>query len=190
VEFVDVIYRHPLSKKRKMRKWYQIAKAGDVSYGYAHQILSELQDKKIIKGSNVKKPRKLFELWSYHPINILYREYQVQRPKNIFKNIKLNYAFTTYFAENIVGNYLFPRLFDIYIHEEDSLDWHSILSQKGFAGKGNVRILLSDKHVFWDGKIIDGWPIVSIQQLIVDLMREGVECSEAADLLIKRFYND
>jgi hypothetical protein len=49
---------------------------------------------------------------------------------------------------------------------------------------------LSDENVFWDGKKIQGWTIVSIQQLIVDLLREGVECTEAAELLIRRFYND
>ena len=189
---IERIYRILLSKrgKRKRRTWYQIAKEGNVSYGWAHKILSDLQDKKIIQGSIVKKPRRLFEIWSNHQLDIPYKEYHIQRPKNVIKEVKLYYAFTTYIAENIIGNYLFPRLYDIYIYEEHLLDWHSILSKKGYVGKGNVRILLSDKHVFRDRKIVDGWPIVSIQQIIVDLMREGGECGDAADLLIKRFYND
>jgi hypothetical protein len=38
--------------------------------------------------------------------------------------------------------------------------------------------------------MVKGWPLVSIQQLIVDLMRTGAECAEAADLLIGREYLD
>jgi hypothetical protein len=35
-------------------------------------------------------------------------------------------------------------------------------------------------------RIIDGLPIVSIPQLIVDLAKEGGPCQEAAELLMKR----
>jgi len=187
---VERLYRILLSKPSKKRSWYRIAKMADVSYGWAHTVLSKLQDQNIIQESYVNKPHQLFELWSERPASILYREYHIQRPKNILKNVKFNYAFTTYFAEQLVGNYLFPTFFDIYIHQQDALDWHKFLSNNGYVGKGNVRILLSDENVFWDGKKIQGWTIVSIQQLIVDLLREGVECTEAAELLIRRFYND
>jgi hypothetical protein len=187
---VERIYRILLSKPSKKRSWYRIAKMADVSYGWAHEILSRLRDQNIIRGSQVKKPYQLFKLWSDRPAPILYREYHIQRPKEVFKNFEFDYAFTTYFAEQLVGNYLFPTLFDIYIHQHDALDWHKFLSDKGYVGKGNVRIFLSDENVFWDGKKIKGWSIVSIQQLIVDLLREGAECTEAAELLIRRYYND
>ncbi|NIP34376.1 MAG: hypothetical protein GWN18_05510, partial [Thermoplasmata archaeon] len=45
-----------------------------------------------------------------------------------------------------------------------------------------------DEHVFYERQEVDGWPLVSVQQVIVDLYRTGVECAEAADLLVGRLY--
>jgi hypothetical protein len=50
--------------------------------------------------------------------------------------------------------------------------------------------MLADDHVFFERQEIEGWPVVSIQQLIVDLLRTGAECVEAANLLIRREYID
>jgi len=51
-----------------------------------------------------------------------------------------------------------------------------------------IGYFLTDEHVFWNRIEVKEWPIVSIQQLIVDLLREGAECREAAEILIRRFY--
>jgi hypothetical protein len=109
-------------------------------------------------------------------------------PKKVLENANMKYALTTYFAEQLMGNYLFPRKFDLYVLLEDAHDWHIYMAENGYVGKGNVRIILGDEHVFWDGKTIENWPTVSIQQLIVDLLREGAECNEAAEILISRYY--
>jgi hypothetical protein len=93
---------------------------------------------------------------------------------------------TTYQAENLVQNYLFPSRVDIYIKESDWEQWHDILSKKGLVGKGNVRLILSDEHVFYNSFEKDGLKVVSMPQLIIDLMNEGGVCVEAAELLIKR----
>ena len=76
---------------------------------------------------------------------------------------------------------------DIYIHEKDSNRWHKKLMENGLVGKGNVRILLADEHVFWDRILEGSMKTVSIQQLIVDLMREGGVCMEAAEMLMERY---
>jgi len=187
---VERIYRILLNTRKRKKSWYQIAKDGEISYGWAHKILTELQNKDIIKGTIIKRPRHLLDIWSNHRFPLLYREYHVQIPKEVLKKVKMEYAFSTYFGEHLLGGYLFPHRFDIYIHEHDAAVWHAYLSNKGYVGRGNIRIMLSDEHVFWDGKKIDGWPVVSNQQLIVDLIREGGECLEAADILISRYYND
>ncbi len=187
---VDRIYRILLSVNEKPKSWYQIAKKANVAYGWAHKILTNLQKDELINGPDVINPRQLFELWSNRLSHILYRGYHVQRPENLIKDSHLNYAITTYYGENLIGDYLFPRFLDIYIHKDDALKWHSLLIENGYVGKGNVRVFLNDDHVFWDNNTIEGWAVVSIQQLIVDLIREGAECLEAANLLIKRFYND
>ena len=42
--------------------------------------------------------------------------------------------------------------------------------------------------MFFESDRVNGSPLVSIQQLIVDLYRTGAECTEAADLLVRRWY--
>jgi len=187
---IDRIYRILLSLSRKDLSWYRIAREANVAYGWAHSILSDLRDEHIINGSIVQDPRRLFEKWAVRPARTLFREYHVQRPEQFIKDVKLGFALTSYYAEHLVGKYLFPGKFDIYIHHEDAPRWHTLLTGRGYVGKGNLRILLTDEHVFHDGMTVEGFSIVSIQQLIVDLMREGAECLEAADLLIERFYSD
>ncbi len=85
---------------------------------------------------------------------------------------------------------MFLRRFDIYIKIKDDFNWHSYLQNHGVTGKGNFRVLLTDDHIFWKNKKIRNTNVVSIQQLILDLLREGAECEEAADILIRRFYRD
>jgi len=187
---VERLYRILLTTQKNKLTWYRIAKLGDVSYGWAHRILNDLQEKEIIEKGVVKKPHDLFEIWSGRKTLGLYREYHIQMPQKVLKDANMKYALTTYFAEQLIGNYLFPRKYDLYILPEDAHDWHIYLAENGYVGKGNVRIILSDEHVFWDGKTVENWPVVSLQQLIVDLLREGAECTEAADILISRFYNE
>jgi hypothetical protein len=74
-----------------------------------------------------------------------------------------------------------------YDHELEK--WHNYLMNSGYVGKGNVKIYFTDQHVFFEKYEVEGWPVVSIQQLIVDLIREGAECKEAAEILMKRIYN-
>ena len=187
---IDRIYRILLSLSRKDVSWYRIAREANVAYGWAHSILSDLRDDNIISGSIVRNPHQLFEKWAGRTTRILFREYHVQQPEKLIKDANLGFALTSYYAEHLVGKYLFPRKFDIYIHQKDAPAWHTLLTNQGYVGKGNLRILLTDEHVFHDGMKVEGLSIVSIQQLIVDLMREGAECSEAADLLIERFYGN
>jgi len=185
---IERIYRILLSIPKSKRSWYKIAKMANVSYGWAYNILSKLQDDNIIRGSNIKRPKQLFLIWVKRPTNKLFRQYHIQNPKELLYNINLDYALTTYYAEQLVGNYLFPTFYDIYIHKQDANKWHLYLSKIGFVGKGNLRVFLTDEHVFWNSIEVKEWPIVSIQQLIVDLLREGAECREAAEILIRRFY--
>lgn len=62
-----------------------------------------------------------------------------------------------------------------------------VVSQR-LCRKGNVQIILADQHVFFERGTVENKPMVSIQQLIVDLYRNGAECTEAADLLVERTY--
>jgi len=188
VDKVERIYRIFLSLRIKKRTWYRIAKEADVVYSWTDKVLKELESEQIIKGSKLKKPKALFEKWRDRTDQRGFREYHVQNPEKILMETQMEYALTGYFAENLIGHYLFPRYYEFYIRPKDALKWHYLLSKNGYVGKGNVRVILADEQVFFERSKIDNWPVVSIQQLIVDLMREGAECSEAADNLISKVY--
>jgi len=185
---VERIYRVLLSRKATRLTWYRIAKEADVSYGWAYRVLKGLERDEIIKGRELRDPRVLFARWADRKDRRVYREYHVQDPASLLKGAGADYALTGYFAENLIGHYVFPRYHEFYVHRQDAPGWHERLSGKGYVGKGNVQVLLTDEHVFYEATVVDGWPVVSIQQLIVDLYRTGAECGEAADLLVERAY--
>lgn len=186
---VERIYRVLLSRRLDGPTWYRIAKEADVAYGWAHRVLKGLERDGILEGHQVKDPGALFALWASRPDKRVYREYHVQDASSLIKGIDMDYALTGYSAENLIGHYLFPRYQEIYIHEEDALSWHELMTSRGLVGRGNVQVILADEHVFYERDVVDGWPIVSVQQVIVDLYRTGVECAEAADLLVGRVFD-
>ncbi len=165
---------------------YRIAKLADCSYPWVREFFLKLTKMDIVKGTEVLDYPGLLNYWQSHRIKCKHREYMLKDPLKTLKNTSLPYALTTYQAENLVQNYLFPSRVDVYIKESDWGQWHDILSKNGLVGKGNVRLLLSDEHVFYNSFEKDGLKLVSIPQLIIDLMNEGGVCVEAAELLIKR----
>ena len=187
---LDRLFRTLLDLGLESMSWYQIAKSTSVAYGWAHRKLSELENRGVIKGSKVLKPRDLFQIWATHKVPIYVREYHVKDPQVILKNCGMEFTLTKYYAENLVNNYLFPKVYDLYIKNDELLNWHDLFSSKGYVGSGNIRVLMADEHVFWNMKKVNDWPIVCTQQLIVDLIREGIECIEAVDQLMEKYYND
>lgn len=188
VDKVERIYRVFLSREIKKMSWYRVAEEAEVAFGWTHKVLRNLENDGIIKGSIIKDPKALFKRWADRKDQRVYREYHTQNPAEILKDSEMDYALTGYYAENLIGHYLFPRYYELYIHSMDAANWHSLLSGNGYVGKGNLQIILADEHVFFEKADVDGWSTVSIQQLIVDLYREGAECAEAADLLLMRAY--
>ncbi|MBU1159139.1 MAG: helix-turn-helix domain-containing protein [Candidatus Thermoplasmatota archaeon] len=185
---VERVYRILLSKHGTARTWYRIAKDADVSYGWAYRILKGLEHDGLIDGSKIIQPKGLFLRWAERRDLRLFREYNVQQPDETIAGSELDHAFTGYFAENHLGQYLFPRYREFYIKKEDMIKWHQLLTKHGYVGKGNTQVLLADDHVFFERQHVDSHSLVSIQQLIVDLYRTGAECAEAADLLVSKSY--
>ena len=187
---VDRIYRTLLASHNNGHSWYKIAKEADVAYGWAHRKLDELRTTGLIKGSKVAQPRELFKIWAAHRVPIYVREYHIKDPQGILKDSPLAYSLTKYYAENLLNNYLFPKVYDLYVNPRDLVAWNELLSSNGYVGSGNLRLLLTDVHVSWGAKVVDGWPVVGLQQLIVDLIREGAECIEAVQQLMEKYYHD
>jgi len=182
---------------------YKLAKLSRCTPSWVYMFLKELKNKGLIKDektidySNINY-KGLFELWLGIYKRPNFREYMIRAPFDILKDTKLTYAMTTYFAENMIQSYLFPLRYDIYIKNEDLDKWHSILAGKGFYGKGNFRILISDDDaVFYKKGMFrlsieedTDFYMVSLPQIIVDLLYEGGPAKEAAYMLIEGHYQN
>jgi DNA-binding Lrp family transcriptional regulator len=170
----------PLSKN-------EISKRAECTRQWVILFLRELEKKKLIRDTEPVSRRKLFEHWitiSKKPRR--FRSYMIKEPLQLLRESNLDYALTTYQAENLVQRYLFPSRTDIYIREADLGRWHKLVTRRGLYGKGNFRAMISDEHVMYGKRKINGLSIVSIPQLIVDLANEGGPCKEAAEMLMKR----
>ena len=179
------ILRVLLSSKEILSK-NGLSKMAECSRQWVILFLKELEKKKLVKGIVLINKKKIMQYWiSISKKPKKFREYMVKEPLSLLKKSKLDYALTTYHAENIVQHYLFPSRVDIYIKESDLDKWHSIMMKNGLYGKGNVRIIIADEHVMFGKRIINGISIVSNPQLIVDLFNEGGPCEEAAEMLMK-----
>jgi len=109
-----------------------------------------------------------------------------KNPLNLIQKTNLPYALTTYQAENLVQHYLFPSRIDLHIKKQDADKWHEELTAEGLVGKGNLRLLTADTHIFHGASKRQGLTVVSAPQLIVDLLQEGGVCIEAAEKLLNK----
>ena len=167
----------PLSKN-------ELSKKAQCTRQWIILFLRELEKNELIKETTVVNPAGLIEYWlTIHKKPQKYREYMIKEPLKLLEKTKLNYALTTYQAENMVQRYLFPSRIDVYIKEEDLQTWHSLLLKEGLYGKGNVRIIITEEHIFYGKRKLNGLFTVSLPQLIIDLLAEGGPAAEAAEML-------
>ena len=130
---------------------------------------------------------KLVDLYIEIMPKMKYFDFFVQDPVKFLKQSRLDYALTTYGAENFTSHHLFPSRYDVYIKEEDFDKWKNIILENGLFGKGNLRLMIAkDYEIFKEAKEIKRVRIVSVPQLLIDLKREGGVCMEAYNLLVKR----
>ena len=182
VRLARTLLNHPEGHLTK----YRIAKLAECKYPWAYAVFEKLGKDKIVKETKVKDFKTLFSLWQKWEPRPKSREYMVKKPLEILRNAKLEYALTTYQAENIVQDYLFPTRTDFYIKVDDKIKWHKLLTEEGLVGKGNTRILITDEHVFYNSFTRNDLTIVSIPQLVHDLLNEGGVCMEAGEMLLQQ----
>ncbi len=170
----------PLSKN-------ELSKKAQCTRQWVILFLRELEKKKLVNGTKVLDPAGLIKYWlTFHKKPKKYREYMIKKPLRSLKKTKLDYALTTYQAENLLQRYLFPTRTDIYVKEEDLLKWHSSLTEEGLYGRGNVRIIIAEEPVLYGKRKLNGLFVVSLPQLIIDLFNEGGPATEAAEMLLTR----
>jgi hypothetical protein len=170
---------------------YAIHKKAECSQPWALTYLKKLESKNLIKKTTVIDVYNLFEYWLKIRTPIEYSEYHLKNePLSIIKTSKLPYALTTYQADRIIQNYLFPTRTDFYILTKDFDSWHNTLLSNGLVGKGNTRILLADPQIIKESIRRNGYVLVSKSQLICDLLMEGGVAIDAAHRLIRKWYAD
>lgn len=180
------ILRVLLTETRVLSK-NELSKKAQCTRQWVILFLRELEKKKLVKGTKVINPIGLINYWlSVHKKPKKYREYMIKEPLKLLKKIKLDYALTTYQAENIVQHHLFPTRIDIYVKEEDLQNWHSFLLKEGLYGRGNVRIVVAEEHTTYGKRKLNGLFVVSLPQLIIDLFTEGGPAAEAAEMLLAK----
>jgi DNA-binding Lrp family transcriptional regulator len=165
---------------------YKIAKKAECSFPWTHEFLNKLEELKLVKGTQVMNFTGLIKYWLQIKTKPEKKEYLHKDPISLIRQAKLPFALTTYQAENLVQHYLVPSRTDLYIQKEDIEKWHNLLTTQGLVGKGNVRLLIADTHVFYGSIKRQGLTVTNIPQLIVDLLEEGGVCTEAAEKLLAK----
>jgi len=169
---------------------YRISKEARCSFPWVHEFLRKLETKGLVNKTKVKDYAGLVKYWLEVKTKGDKKEYMHRDPLNLLKQTGLQYALTTYQAENMVQHYLFPSRIDLYIRAEDTEQWHELIAKEGLVGKGNLRLLIADDHVFYRSSKLGGLNIVSLPQLIVDLFEEGGVCVKAAEKLLEKVMKD
>ena len=169
---------------------YKVAKRAKCSFSWVHEFLGKLEATGLVDRTEVRDYAGLIYYWREVKSKPDKKEYMHRNPLSLLKETELQYALTTYQAENIVQHYLFPSRIDLYIRKKDEAEWHELITGEGLVGKGNLRLLLADDHVFYGSFERDDLKVVSLPQLIVDLFDEGGVCVEAAEKLLEKVKED
>jgi hypothetical protein len=167
---------------------YRIAKLAQAEQIQVSLLLRRLEKSGFVKGTRVVDIKGLLLEWSHLRVKSESRSYLLKDILNILSSTSLEYALTTYQAETMVNHYLFPARTDIYIKVDQSEEWRDFLVSNGaLVGGGNVRLTWYDDQVLYNAFSINGCRLVSIPQIIVDLMREGGVTVQAAEMMMKNY---
>ncbi len=166
---------------------YRTAKLSKTAKSWVIDYLRKLEKEMLVKGTKVLDKEALLDHWFSISQKPRHYDFFVQSPKEFLRKQDMDYALTTYMAENQFNNYLFPSRTDLYIKEEDLSRWKDKISEIGLVGKGNLRLLIYDEHTMYNKKKINDLWFASIPQVLIDLRREGGVCKEAYDMMVKKY---
>jgi hypothetical protein len=169
---------------------YRVAQLSGASESWTRQYTDQLEEQGLVEGTEVVAPAELYQTWLDQRIEPNDLEVSLQQPMDLLAETDLQYALTTYQAENLHQGFLFTSTTDFYISPTEIDEWLGIVEETGLLGGGNTRIRVLDDHVFYNQQTVDGFSTVSIPQLILDLLAEGGPCAEAAEKLIDSYHGD
>jgi hypothetical protein len=163
---------------------YRVAKLSGCSIGWTMEYLGRMEREGLIAGTRVEDFKGLVELWAEAAPRPAHRAFNHPRPADLLSRTGMDYALTTYIADDILHHYLFPSRWDLYVRADDVDRWRTVLAGEGMVGAGNMRLLLHDDHALYNRQRIDGLWVASVPQVLVDLRREGGVCGEAYELML------
>jgi hypothetical protein len=176
-----VLLNHPGGELSR----YEITKRAKVSKGWAYDYFDQLESKGFLKDSKVTDSEGLYHHWLETRIEPNAVRISFQQPLSQIQEAGLEYALTTYEAEQVHQGFLFSSSTDLYVREDDIPTWLGIIEENGLIGGGNTEFRATDEHVFYNAQTVNGVTTVSIPQLIVDLLDEDGPAVEAANRLIE-----
>ncbi len=182
------IVKHLLEKPGGEWTRYGLAKASGCSWQWAIELLGKLEERGLVSGTKVVDPMALLRYAaSVAPPPTRTVECYHTRPVNLIRSSKVDYAITTTYAENEFTHLLFKTRCDVYVSEATmNLLWRRV-ADEGLLGRGNLRLMIpADPRVISEASLVHGIRIVSREQLMVDLMREGGVCVQAVEEMVGR----
>ncbi len=186
----DRIFRILLCHPQEGLTKYRIAKLAHAQETHVYLLLRKLQKLGLVEDTRVTNHKELLSEWSRLTLRYESRSYMLKDILNSIKNTNLDYALTTYQAETKLNHYLFPSITDLYIRVGEFDKWHEFLVSEGaLVGGGNVRLRWYDDHTFYYSFMVNHYRMVSVPQLIVDLIREGSVAVQAAEMMSSKYYD-
>lgn len=184
----DRIYRILLCNTDEPLTKYRVAKLAQTGQTHVSLIIHDLENHHLVRGTKVIDYKGLLDRWSRLHVKHHSQSYMLPGILDALKRTNLEYGLTTYVAESMVNRYLFPTKTELYIRSADFDDWHSFLVKEGaLVGGGNTRLMWYDDQVLYYSFHINNHRLVSVPQLIVDLLREVGPAGEAAQLMMQKF---
>ena len=167
---------------------YRLAKQCGCTRQWVIQLLRRLEDRGLVRGTRV---RDVIGLARYgaevtpSPIRVL-NLFHSDPVAFVTKNTD-RYAFTTYWAENLVTHHIFPSRYDAYVDMGTLTALHERAFDEGWLGAGNTRLIVPvDPWTLDDVQEVSGVTLVGMGQLMIDLVVEGGVCEEAVHEMVRR----
>lgn len=167
---------------------YGLAKSSGTSQPYGIKMVQKLAAKGLVAGTRVLDMEGLARYGvDLQPNPSLVVEMYHVEPLEFLKRYAKEYALTTYFAENRLTHHLFPFRCDVYVTMPELERLKAHIKKEGLLGAGNMRFIIpADEQIIKDAQTISGIRVVSLGQLIMDLVKEGGVCMEAFEILVER----
>ena len=180
-----VLLNHPDGELSR----YELTQRANVSNGWAYEYFEQLELEGYIHDATVQEPEGLYHHWLETRIKPNAVRVPFQQPLNEIRDANLDYALTTYEAEQVHQGFLFSSSTDLYVREDDIPKWLAIIEENGLTGGGNTEFRATDEHVFYNTHTVGDVTTVSIPQQIVDLLDEDGPAAEAANRLIAKYHD-